>query len=86
MVEINYLDLCGPYGPDLDATVKAYKDHGFDANQDFPGNVRWEELYNALPKGTKVILTVRDDEKVWFRKSIHFKHSFLVFSQDQTKP
>ena len=51
--------------------LRAYKDHGFDANQDFPGNVRWEELYNASPKGTKVILTVRDNEDVWLRNSIH---------------
>ena len=64
----------------IEDILKAYKDHGFDANQDFPGNVRWEELYTALPKGTKVILTVRDNEEVWFRKRIHFKHSFLVLS------
>ena len=51
--------------------LRAYKDLGFDANQDFPGNVRWEELYNASPKGTKVILTVRDNEAVWLRNSIH---------------
>ena len=44
-----------------------YEDHGFDANQDTPGNVYWEELYNASPKGTKVILTVRDSDEVWQR-------------------
>ena len=49
--------------------LKAYEHHGFDANQDWPGNALWEELYNASPKGTKVILTVRDDEYVWLRKS-----------------
>jgi len=26
----------------------------------------WEELYRAMPKGTKVILTVRDSDEVWF--------------------
>ena len=56
--------------------LKAYEDHGFDANQDWPGNVRWEELYNASPKGTKVILTVRDNEEIWLRNRIHFFLSF----------
>ena len=51
----------------IEDILKAYKDNGFDANQDFPGNVRWEELYNASPKGTKVILTVRDNDEVWHR-------------------
>ena len=38
----------------IEKVIKAYEDHGFDANQDTPGNVYWEELYNASPKGTKV--------------------------------
>ena len=33
--------------------LDAYKKHGFDCNQDFPGNLRWEDLYRAMPKGTK---------------------------------
>ena len=56
----------------IEDILKAYEDHGFDANQDWPWNVRWEELYNASPKGTKVILTVRDNEEVWLRDRIHF--------------
>ena len=51
----------------IDQVLKAYEDHGFDANQDVPGNACWEELYNASPKGTKVILTVRDNADVWQR-------------------
>ena len=51
----------------IEQVIKAYEDHGFDANQDTPGNVYWEELYNASPKGTKVILTVRDSDEVWQR-------------------
>ena len=47
--------------------IEAYEKHGFDANQDLPGNVYWEELYNASPKGTKVILTVRDSDDIWQR-------------------
>ena len=31
------------------------KEHGFDANQSVPGNMLWEELYAASPKGQKVI-------------------------------
>ena len=54
----------------IEDILKIYEDHGFDANQDWPGNVRWEELYNASPKGTKVILTVRDDEYVWHRNAL----------------
>ena len=30
------------------------QEHGFDANQDIPGNMLWEELYAASPKGQKV--------------------------------
>ena len=59
----NYFD--GKIG--IEQVIKAYEDHGFDANQDTPGNVYWEELYNASPKGTKVILTVRDSDEVWQR-------------------
>ena len=54
----------------IEDILKIYEDHGFDANQDWPGNVRWEELYDASPKGTKVILTVRDHEEVWYRKAL----------------
>ena len=54
----------------IEDILKAYEDNGFDANQDWPGNIRWEELYNASPKGTKVILTVRDNEDVWHRNAL----------------
>ena len=65
----------------IEDILKAYEDHGFDANQDWPGNVRWEELYNASPKGTKVILTVIDNEEVWHRNRIHSlpANNFLNF-------
>ena len=52
----------------IEDILKAYEENGFDANQDGLGNARWEELYDASPKGTKVILTVRDNEEVWHRK------------------
>ena len=51
----------------IEDVLKAYEYHGFDANQDVPGNIFWEELYRVSPKGTKVILTVRDNEDVWQR-------------------
>ena len=29
----------------IDAVIEEYHKHGFDVNQDIPGNVYWEELY-----------------------------------------
>ena len=49
----------------IEQVIKAYENNGFDANQDTPGCLYWEELYNASPKGTKVILTVRDSDDIW---------------------
>ena len=64
----------------IEDILKAYEDNGFDANQDWPGNIRWEELYNASPKGTKVILTVRDNEDVWHRNAL-----FTIFETSSIK-
>ena len=50
-----------------------YKNYGFQANQDFPGNFLWKDLYNASPNA-KVILTVRDSEIQW-------KNSWLKFNK-----
>ena len=47
----------------INKVLQAYDDYEFDANQDIPGNACWEELYHASPKGTKVILTIRDSKK-----------------------
>ena len=41
----------------INDVLDAYKKHGFDSNQDVPGNVRWEELYRAMPKDTKAWVT-----------------------------
>ena len=49
----------------IEKVIKAYENHGFNAYQDTPGNEFWEEFYNASPRGTKVILTVRDSDEVW---------------------
>ena len=63
--------------------TKYFKEHGFNVNQDFPGNFMWEELYLASPKDQKVILTVRDsDEKWWsswcrFNEQENFQKCFL---------
>ena len=32
---------------DAKAVLDKYEEEGFDANQDFPGNFLWEELYQA---------------------------------------
>ena len=36
---------------EIGEVLKAYDELGFDANQDYPGNFLWEELYLASPKG-----------------------------------
>ena len=36
---------------EIDEVLKKYDELGFDANQDYPGNFLWEELYLASPKG-----------------------------------
>ena len=46
---------------DIDQVVACYDRHGFDSNQDLPGNFLWEELYRANPPGTKVIFTTKND-------------------------
>ena len=38
----------------IESVLQKYDQLGFDANQDLPGNVLWEEMYQASPKGTKV--------------------------------
>jgi len=52
---------------DAKAVLDKYKEQGFDANQDIPGNMLWEELYAASPKGQKVILTVRESDERWWK-------------------
>ena len=47
----------------IDSVIAEYRKHGFDANQDLPGNVYWHQLYKALGPDTKVILTVRDNDQ-----------------------
>ena len=59
---------------------------GFQANQDLPGNILWEDLYNASPYAKvlleisireikfnhKVILTVRDTTEAWENSYFNF--------------
>ena len=56
----------------IEDVLAAYEQHGFDANQDLPGNWLWEELYTASPKGTKVILTVRESDERWWKSWCDF--------------
>ena len=51
----------------IQKVLAAYDEHGFDANQDLPGNMLWEEMYDASPKGTKVILTIRESDEKWWK-------------------
>ena len=47
---------------DISEVLAEYKKHNFQANQDFPGNFLWEDLYNASPDA-KLILTVCDSDE-----------------------
>ena len=38
----------------IEDVIAEYDKLGFDANQDQPGNLHWEALYDASPPGTKV--------------------------------
>jgi len=51
--------------------IEEYKKHGFQVNQDVPGNVYWEALYHASPNA-KVILTVRDSTEAWKKSFVSF--------------
>ena len=33
----------------IEKVIEAYAREGFDTNQDFPGNIFWEDLYRAIP-------------------------------------
>ena len=68
----------------IEKVLAAYDEHGFDANQDLPGNMLWEELYDASPKGTKVILTVRESDERWWKSWCGFmlQERSLCFSNN----
>ena len=56
----------------IQKVLAAYDEHGFDTNQDIPGNMLWEEMYEASPKGTKVILTIRESDEKWWKSWCRF--------------
>ena len=60
--------------------IEEYTKLGFQANQDFPGNVYWEELFNASPNA-KVILTVRDNADVWNKSFLSFLRQVIFISK-----
>lgn len=64
---LNFIDGRGS----IQDVLAAYDRHGFDTNQDFPGNIFWEEMYNNIDN-CKVILTVRDNEDIWFDSWYNF--------------
>ena len=55
----------------IEEVIAEYNQHGYQANQDMPGNMYWEDLYNASPDA-KVILTVRDSEHAWWNSWYKF--------------
>ena len=75
----------------IDDVIAAYEKHGFDTNQDIPGNLLWHDLYQAMvkkDKNTKVILTVRDNDDVWWNSYCSFmrhetrRYSFAGFCME----
>ena len=54
----------------IDEVVAEYDRYNFDANQDAPGNLHWQELLAVSPKGTKVILTGKFQNKVYKRFNV----------------
>lgn len=62
----------------IEKVLAAYDQHGFDANQDLPGNMLWEELYDASPRGTKVILTIRESDERWWKSWCGFLKQEMI--------
>ena len=60
-----WLDFINGELESIDEIISAYEKLGFDALQDLPGNLYWEQLYDACPDA-KIILTVRDSDEIWY--------------------
>jgi len=56
---------------EIEHVVRKYNELGYTVSQDWPSNMLWEELFHASPK-SKVILTVRDSDEVWWNSLIRF--------------
>ena len=66
----------------IEDVIDEYTKLGYQANQDIPGNVYWEELFNASPNA-KVILTVRDNADVWNKSFLGFLKQVLFSLKNQ---
>jgi len=55
----------------MNDVLETYKNINCTVNQDWPGNMLWEELFNASPNA-KVILTVRKNDAEWFDSLVKF--------------
>ncbi|CBY13677.1 unnamed protein product [Oikopleura dioica] len=55
----------------IEDVLESYKSINCSVNQDWPGNMLWEELFNASPNA-KVILTVRKNDAEWFDSLVKF--------------
>ena len=56
----------------IEDVIAEHNRHGFDCQNDIPGMCFFEEMYTALGRGTKVILTVRDDVDTWYNSWTNF--------------
>ena len=61
---------------DISSLVYVYTNIILPIFSDTPACFYWEHFYDACPKGTKVILAVRDSDEVWANSWI--KERFLI--------
>jgi len=59
---------------DFDSICKKVEKMGGESCSDLPWNLYWEEFFNKYPD-SKVILTVRDSDEVWYRSFRNYLES-----------
>jgi len=62
---------------DFEPVLECYKRHRVDSFSDLPGNYFWEEFFERCPN-SKVILTVRDNQHVWFESYRNFLENWHI--------
>jgi len=55
----------------IHSVLAEYERNGYEATQDLPANLYWEDLYENV-KDAKVILTVRDSDEQWYNSWMNF--------------
>jgi len=60
----------------INSVLAEYERNGYEATQDLPANLYWEDLYNNV-KDAKVILTVRDSDEQWYNSWMNFNRAYI---------